>query len=52
MGHRLVLEARLLEMINVSFDLIHRICQRFDEIRGNHEAARNEREVDFFFSTL
>lgn len=49
MGHRLVLEARLLEMINGSFDMIHRICENFDEIRGNRDAVTNERDVSCLY---
>jgi hypothetical protein len=44
-GSRIVLEARLLTVINDAFDLIITICENFDCLRGDRHGVDNEREV-------
>ncbi|RCN42669.1 hypothetical protein ANCCAN_11382 [Ancylostoma caninum] len=44
-GHRVVLEARLLHLIESKFDIIERICAEFDKLKGDQHGVNNEREV-------
>ncbi|KAH7727201.1 Protein Y53F4B.11 [Aphelenchoides avenae] len=44
-GHRLVLEARLLILMNKALDRITKICDEFDNLRGDKHAVDNEREM-------
>lgn len=40
-----MLEGRLLEIINCKFDLIHKICNEFEKLRGDKHGIDNERDV-------
>ncbi|KHJ85210.1 hypothetical protein OESDEN_15069 [Oesophagostomum dentatum] len=44
-GHRVVLEARLLHLIESKFDIIEKICAEFDKLKGDQHGVNNEREV-------
>lgn len=48
-GHRLVLEARLLESVKDAFDLIESTIDRFAEIGEDRDAANIERGVSLLF---
>ncbi|KHJ76111.1 hypothetical protein OESDEN_24270 [Oesophagostomum dentatum] len=43
-GHRVVLEARLLHLIESKFDIIEKICAEFDKLKGDQHGVNNERE--------
>ncbi|KAK5982329.1 hypothetical protein GCK32_004345 [Trichostrongylus colubriformis] len=43
-GHRVVLEARLLHLIESKFDIIEEICAKFDKLKGDQHGVNNERE--------
>ncbi|KAJ1350384.1 hypothetical protein KIN20_006165 [Parelaphostrongylus tenuis] len=44
-GHRVVLEARLLHLIESKFDIIEKICSEFDKLKGDQHGVNNERET-------
>ncbi|XGW10480.1 hypothetical protein V3C99_012177 [Haemonchus contortus] len=43
-GHRVVLEARLLHLIESKFNIIEEICAKFDKLKGDQHGVNNERE--------
>lgn len=44
MGDRLVLEGYLVGLIDSKFDIIDKICDEFEKLKGDRHAVNNERE--------
>uniref|UniRef100_A0A1I7WXE2 DHC_N1 domain-containing protein n=1 Tax=Heterorhabditis bacteriophora TaxID=37862 RepID=A0A1I7WXE2_HETBA len=44
LSHRIVLETRLLHLISTKFDIITKVCEEFDKLRGNSYEVNNERD--------
>ncbi|CAJ0587643.1 unnamed protein product, partial [Mesorhabditis spiculigera] len=44
LGERIHLEARLMDVITRKFDIIDRIVDEFDKLKGDQDGANNERE--------
>ncbi|TKR87713.1 hypothetical protein L596_012070 [Steinernema carpocapsae] len=43
-GHRIVLECRLLDVLEHSFGILNKICEEFDKLKGDRHGANNERD--------
>ncbi|KAK0412247.1 hypothetical protein QR680_006111 [Steinernema hermaphroditum] len=43
-GHRIVLEYRLLDVLEHCFGILNKICAEFDKLKGDRDGSLNERE--------